>query len=156
MIKRLVVIFTVLTVFCTSCCPAFKRYKNKKYYTKENTIANDSIFKLCQMVSFSPRAIDAGHVSRLYLTFLDTNAAKTKKVLHLETDTLIVKSKYDFWSVWFWDDYNPDKIKGTIKILQWDTDKIILKENISVIKAKKRVEKYREKSTFYYKKQNSQ
>ena len=152
--KRLVLIFTVLIAFC-SCCSPILRYKlatkNKQYYKEENTIENDSVFGLCQKVSFCPPIIDGGHVSHFCLTFLDTNAAKTKKVLHLETDTLIVKAKYDFWSVWFWGGYKYDKIKGTIKIVQWDAEKIILKENIKVVIDRRRNKKYTGKRTFYYK-----
>ena len=151
--KRLVLILTVLAIFC-SCCQNVLTYKNRKYYSEDNTIKVEgyNVFKLCQESNYhKPYVIDGGFSRRLYLTFLDIDAAKTKNNLNLETDTLIVQAKYDFWSIWVWN-YEDNKPKGTIKILQWDEYKIVLKENIVVKDIRGKIKRYSGKRTFYHKK----
>ena len=154
--KKLVLIFTILALFC-SCCQNILTCKNRKYYSEDNTIKIDdeNVLRLCQRVNYNPRIIDGESSRRLYLTFLDIDAAKTKKSLNLKTDTLIVQAKYDFWSIWIWN-YEDNKPKGTIKIVQWDEYKIVLKENIAVRDISEKMKKYNGKITFYYKKDTLQ
>lgn len=117
----------------TSCSGTnILNYKYKKRYHENSTIRSDESFTLIQSVCFNePRVRDEEFCYTLHLIFLDTIAAKTKKNLNLETDTLIVKSSYRIFSVWNWEDEN-NKVTGQIKIVAWNKNSITLKENICV------------------------
>jgi len=154
--KKVIVIFTVLAIVCTSCQNVLT-YKNRKYYSEHNTIENNNNFKLCQSIDYRPGIIDGGHAYLFCLTFLNIDSAKVKKVLNLKTDTLIVKSDYSVWSAWDWNEDANYKTKGTIEILQWDEEKIILRENIVIIDYKrKNRKKYVGKRIFYFEKEPTQ
>ncbi|MCL2131218.1 MAG: lipoprotein, partial [Lentimicrobiaceae bacterium] len=113
--RRILLTLTLLTAL--SSCSNVLMYKHKRYYTEQNTIQNDTVFQLCQDVYYNPqkrgwKVIDAWHNRYLCLTFLDTNTAKTKKILNIETDTLIVTTKYGVTSVWDWNENADYTIKG--------------------------------------------
>ena len=64
-------------------------YKYRKYYDEDNLIVNDKPFVLFQSVNYhKPGVYDDEMSYKLYLTILDTYAAKKKKILNLQTDTL--------------------------------------------------------------------
>jgi hypothetical protein len=152
--KKILPLFAFFVVF-VSCDSLYIFLNNQKIRcTKHNTIQNDTIFRLEQTIYCNiPNTIDAWSYRMLYLTFLDTNAAKMKKILNLKTDTLIVKTEYRGWSVWDWDEDADYKVKGKIEILQWDTNKIVLKENIFITDYKRREKKkYIGKRNFFYEK----
>ncbi len=105
-------------------------YKHKKYYKENSIITNDSIFKLYQNVCYNrPRVIDEEFCYELTLKFIDTSAAKTKRTLNLQADTLIVKASYGIFSIWNWYDEN-NKVSGEIEIIKWDKNEVVLRENI--------------------------
>jgi len=152
-VKRLLFLFTLLILFTSCSNLLLLRYNFKKYHAKQcNYIRNDTIFRLEQIVFYNkPNVIDSWFARGLFFTFLNTNAAKTKKILDLETDTLIVKTEYSGWSVWDWSENESNKIKGTIELLQWDADKIILREKIFVTDYKrKQKKKYIGEKAFLY------
>ncbi len=140
---RFLLFFCISTVFMACDSANLLTYKYKKYYKESNTIANDSVFEANQSVCYhKPRVADGGFCSSLSLRFIDTAAAKTKKVLDLQTDTAIVRANYDFNSVWSWDAPS-SKITGQIEILKWHKNKLVLKENVQVfLRSKKQIKKF--------------
>lgn len=130
--KKLILTYFILTIL-TSCSQTnLLTYKHKKYYKENSIITNDSIFKLYQNVCYNrPRVIDEEFCYGLTLKFIDTSAAKTKRTLDLQADTLIVKAGYGIFSVWNWSDEN-NKVSGQIEIIKWDKNEVILRENIQV------------------------
>jgi hypothetical protein len=84
--------------------------------------------------------IDEEYCYTLSLEIIDTTAAKTKIMLDLQTDALIVKARYGRYSVWNWNDEN-NTVSGQIEILKWDQNKVILKENIRAADFRRKEEK---------------
>lgn len=121
----------MLTILA-SCCSRTNllTYNYQKYYEENSIITSDSTFKLYQNICYNkPGVIDEEFCYYLTLKFTDTTAAKTKRILDLQTDTLIVKAGYGIFSVWNWSDEN-NKVSGQIEILKWDKDEVILKEKV--------------------------
>jgi hypothetical protein len=105
-------------------------YQHKKYYKENSIITSDSIFELYQNVCYNrPGVIDEEFCYVLTLKIIDTSAAKTKGILDLQADTLIVKAGYGIFSVWNWSDEN-NKVSGQIEIIKWDKNEVVLRENI--------------------------
>ena len=130
---RVILTYCFLTIL-TSCSQAnLLTYKHRKYYKENSIISSDSTFKLNQNACYNrPGVIDEEFCYDLTLKFVDTSAAKTKTILDLQTDTLIVKAGYGIFSVWNWSDEN-NKVSGQIEILKWDKNEVILKENILAV-----------------------
>jgi hypothetical protein len=141
---RVILTYFILTIL-TSCSQTnLLRYRHKKHYKENSIITSDTTFKLYQNVCYNrPGVIDEEFCYELTLTFIDTVAAKTKKILNLATDTSIVKSRYGIFSVWNWEDEN-NKVTGQIEIIAWDKNSVTLKENIFA-------SDYRRKETKNYK-----
>ena len=130
---RLILTYCFLTILTSSCRTNLLTYKHKKYYKENSIITSDSTFKLYQNVCYNkPGVIDEEFCFDLTLKFIDTTAAKTKRILDLQSDTLIVKAGYGIFSVWNWSDEN-NKVCGRIEILKWDKDEVIVKENIQAV-----------------------
>ena len=141
---RIVLIYCLGLILASCGHPNLLNYKRRKYYEENSIIKKDSIFELYQYVLYNRLGIiDEEFCYNLTLTFLDTAAAKTKRILNLATDTLIVKSSYGRFSVWNWSDEH-NIVTGQIEIVTWDKDGITLKENIIVLD-------YRRKETKTYK-----
>jgi len=122
-----------LTILTSCSRTNLLTYKHKKYYKENSIITSDSTFKLHQNVCYNrPSVIDEEFCYDLTLKFIDTTAAKTKRIIDLQADTLIVKAGYGVFSVWNWSDEN-NKVSGQIEILKWDKNEVTLKENIKVI-----------------------
>jgi len=130
--KRLILTYCILA-FLTSCSQKnLLTYKHKKDYKENSIITNDTIFKLYQSVCYNrPGVVDEEFCYSLTLKFIDTSAAKTKRMLDLQTDTLIVKAGYGIFSVWNWGEEN-SKVSGQIEIINWDKNEVVLRENIQV------------------------
>lgn len=129
---RLLQTFILLTILTSCIRTNVLTYKHRQYFKERSIITSDSIFELYQDAYYNvPHIIDEEFAYYLTLKFLDTTVAKTKKILNLMTDTLIVKSNYGVFSVWNWSD-EKNKIGGQIEIINWDKDSIIIKENVSV------------------------
>lgn len=108
------------------------KLKYRLYYTEKSEITNDTVFTLYQRVIYDkPNVIDEEFSYNLTLTFIDTAAAKAKKTLNLITDSSIVKAGYDIFSIWNLEDER-NRLTGGIKILNWNSNAITLKENITV------------------------
>jgi hypothetical protein len=108
-------------------------YKHKKYFKENSIITSDPTFKLYQNICYDrPGIIDEEFCYSLTLRFIDTTAARTKRILDLQTDTLIVKAGYEIFSIWNWSEEN-NNISGQIEILKWDKNEVLLKENIKAV-----------------------
>ena len=130
--KRLILTYCILTILTSCSRTNLLTYKNKKFYEENSIILSDTTTKLYQRILYNrPGIIDEEFSYDLTLTFLDTAAARTKKILNLETDTLIIKSRYGVFSIWNWEVEN-NKVSGQIEIVAWDKNSITLKENIYV------------------------
>jgi hypothetical protein len=130
---RLLLIFSLLTILTSCSRTNLLTYKNKKYYYENSIITIDSIFKLFQNIRYNrPGVIDEEFCYCLTLNFIDTTAAKTKRIIDLQMDTSIVKVGYGIFSVWNWSDEN-NKVSGRIEIVKWDKNQVILKENIKAV-----------------------
>jgi hypothetical protein len=147
--KKLILTNCILIILAPCSQTNLLTYKHKKYYSENSIITSDSVFKLYQNVCYNrPGVIDEEFCHELTLTFLDTTAAKIKKILNLATDTLIVKSHYGIFSVWNWDDEN-NKVSGQIEIINWSNDGITLSENIITNdQRRKEIKKYKGTRTF--------
>lgn len=146
-------IIAALSLALTSCTGNLLTYKHRIYFHEENELVHDSIFLLRQRVCYNrPQVIDEEHCYELQLTFTDTLAAKTKKLLDLATDTALVKASYGLFSVWSWGgDDNP--VSGTIQILRWRKDCVVLRERVYVYDRYKQEKKsFRGTRTFRKKK----
>lgn len=132
--KQLTIILFTLLLILTSCNSSnVLNYKNKRHFTESNNITVDSTFNFFQNTFYNkPGILDEEHCHILKLTLLDTTAAKTKKILSLQSDTNIIKAEYDVFSIWNWTKENND-IYGQIEIVSWNNNGIILKEDISII-----------------------
>ena len=106
--------------------------KKKKYFIEQSFFTVDSSMELQQIVRYNrPEVIDEEYDHNLSFCFLYTTAAKSKRVLNLEKDTSIVKTTYSISSTWVWNDFR--KVKGKITIIKWERDRIVLKENVTVL-----------------------
>lgn len=146
---RIVLAFFIFTAFASYSQTNLLTYKHKRYYTENNVIATDTVFKLRQSVYYNrPDVIDEEYCYSLYFTFIDTAAAKQKKIISLAIDTLIVNSSYSEFSVWNWARENT-KVTGQIKIIRWSENEVTLKENITVYDCKRKTPKeYKGTRTF--------
>lgn len=130
---RIILSICILTIFTS--CGRFNllTYKNKKYYTENSIITKHATFELYQHVCYNrPNMIDDEFCYYLKLNFVDTSAAKAKKIINIQTDTSIIHVKYGIVSIWNWEDEN-NQLSGKIEILKWDKDEVILQENIKVV-----------------------
>jgi len=123
--------------------------KHKRYYSDRSILTSDTTRTILQMVSYNrPNVIDDGFAYELSFKFIDTTAAKTKRLLNLLSDTAIVKTKYDIVSVWNWEE-ETYSLNGSIEILEWKTDSVTIKQNVIVDdKRRKEVLKFIGKRTF--------
>lgn len=129
---RTILTFSILTILTSSCLKNVLTYKHRKFYNEKSIIKNDTPFTLNQNVCYNrPDIIDEEFCYDLTLIFLDTALAKTKKILNLATDTLILKSQYGRFSVWDWEEEN-NKVSGQIEIISWDKTTVTLKEKIFI------------------------
>jgi hypothetical protein len=120
-----------LMLLTSSCSKNLLTYKYKRHFYEHSTFLNDSTF--VQSISYNRRrVIDEEYAHKLIFSFYDIAAAKEKKILNLKTDRDIVKTSYDLFSVWNWEDENYE-LSGEIEILKWDKNKLKLKEKIKVI-----------------------
>ena len=118
-----------MTILASCSRTNLLNYKYRIHYEENSIITSNTTFTLYQNVCYNrPGTIDEEFCYDLTLTFLDTTAAKTKKILNLETDTLIIKSRCGKSSVWF--DSGNNKVTGQIEICVWDKNAVTLKENI--------------------------
>lgn len=130
--KRVICTVIVLMILASCRQANLLTYKRKQYYSESSVISRDSVLTLYQNVCFNiPNMMDEEFCHTLKLSFTDTLAAKTKKVLDLEKDTALVKAQYSRFSVWNWDSEN-NQLKGRVEILTWDSSGILLKEKVMV------------------------
>ena len=116
-------------------------YKYRKYYDEDNLIVNDNPFVLFQSVNYhKPGVYDDEMSYKLYLTILDTCAAKKKKILNLQTDTLIIKSQYEYSTAPISLNFE-HKVTGQVEIITWKLNTIELKEYVIVLDDKLKVNK---------------
>ena len=104
-----------------------------KYYKELNTFnynKYDSVFHLTNEISFNePGKIDEEFSHNLFFEF---KGPVSKGVnFNLINDSVTVKSRYDYLSVWNWGEEKAD-ISGTITILEWDKKKIQIFMDIKV------------------------
>jgi hypothetical protein len=85
---------------------------------------------------------------KLTFKFIDTTAAKQKRLINLVADTTILKCYYSIFSIWNWSDEHYT-MKGDIEIVEWKYNSITLKENVFIndIRRKKKL-KFKGKRTF--------
>ena len=129
---RIMIILLAATIL-TSCKNVLTLHK-KKYYQEDNKIIRKSPLTLIQQVYYDvPSSHDEEQYYILTLNFIDTAAAKSKRVLDLSCDTAIVKGTYEFRQNRMLNS-GKYKVKGKIKIISWNNDnEIILKEKIIAI-----------------------
>jgi hypothetical protein len=129
-------------------------YKYKRYYYEHREFKSDTTFKIDQYVwKDKPIVTHDEFAYQLTLTIMDTISAKVKRNIDLETDTLVVKSRYGIFSM---NDFGVEnnKITGQIKILSWKKNSIRIKERIYVTDLRrKETKKY--KGTRSYKRKAS-
>ncbi|MEI8204717.1 MAG: hypothetical protein WCH34_16985 [Bacteroidota bacterium] len=148
--KRFSILFIFALTILISCnVTRVLNLKHRKYYTERSIISSDTLTTLIQMVSYNvPHVIDEEFSYELIFKFIDTTAAKTKRILNLETDTAIIKTIYDIASVWNWEE-ETYSLRGKIEILEWKTDSITIKQNVIVDdKRRKDILKFKGKRTF--------
>jgi len=108
------------------------RLKNHPNFSERSVITSDSVKTLVQDVLYNrPGVIDEEYSYMLRYKLIDTTAAKEKRILDLSKDTSIVKTQYFLASVWNWSEPN-NLVSGTIEVVHWETNKIILKQNVYV------------------------
>lgn len=129
-------IYSALFLF-SACSPTNQlHYKCRRHFYEENVIRIKPPFTLSQDICYNrPRVHDEEYCHTLTFTFLDTTAAKAKRVLNLETDTAIVNTDYGVYSTWLWGE-EPFLVSGRIEILAWNRRRIRLKEQVVVVNAK--------------------
>jgi len=104
--------YCILTILTSCSRTNLLTYQNQKYYSENSIITSETTFKLYQQVCYSrPGIIDEEFCYFVTLKFIDTTAVKTKRILDLQADTLIVKAGYGIFSVWNWSDEN-NKVSG--------------------------------------------
>lgn len=138
------------TIFFTSCNKNLLHLKHKNNFKERNTfLTENNQTELEQLIFYNEvNVIDEEYTHVLILTIKDKDAAEQKRHLDLQKDTAIIEIKYDFFSVWDWDDENLT-IKGTVDIVDWTTKSIKIKENIEVNDIRRNsIKKYKGKRTF--------
>ena len=130
--RRTIIPYAYTLFILTSCgTQNILSLKNKKHYFDQSIIKNDTALTLRQTVSYRSKMIDASYSYQLFLTFFDSSLAKSKRTLDAKSDTLIVKTIYDFKSVWNWEPENYT-LNGSIEILNWNPNAIELKLDLFV------------------------
>lgn len=154
---RLIFAFGLLLMLAACSKANLLTYRYRLHFDEESIIKNDNVLILTQSIDFNlPRSVDEEYSYELQLIFIDPDAAKKKKVLNLETDTLIVQSSFGLFSVWRWDDADT-KVSGQIKILNWHKNSIRLKENVFVVDTiEKTSNKYIGRRTFHRERPSSE
>ena len=124
-------IYLIAVLILSSCVGSnVLTYKDREHFKENSVITSSTTFKLYQHACYNkPEILDEEFCYYLTLVFLDTAAAKTKKVLDLQTDTNIVRAEYGIFSIWNWSDEHND-VSGQIKITQWDNDQVTLIEDV--------------------------
>jgi hypothetical protein len=127
------IIFLPITVLIVSCkSNNVLAYRKHQFFSEYSFIKTDSVFNLIQTANYNdPSTIDEEYSHILTLSILDTNAAKNKLTLNLQTDTAIVKVTYSRISVWNWSK-STYPVEGKIDILLWGRNTIKLMENVKV------------------------
>jgi hypothetical protein len=145
--------YLILILLTSSCGKNLLTYKHRMHYREDNIIDSVNNSKLCQSVGYNrPGVVDEEFYYELRITFLDSAAAKTKRVLDLEKDSSIVHVTYGIFSVWSWE-AEKNTVKGQIEIKNWDPSGITLKENIVATNfTRKETKKYKGTRTFKRKK----
>jgi len=109
-------------------------FKTNAFYHFQNFIAHYSKTILIQKLYFNPKIIDAGNSRYLSLKVLDSAEFCKRRHLRLPQDTNIVIANYDFWSTWTWGTSQKQvKISGDLKLLKWNSKKILIDENLKVV-----------------------
>lgn len=130
---RGILILNILLLLSSGCHKNILGHKHNKNYREEFLIKSGTNLTLYQNIEYGRKNVaDVGFSDKLKLIFLDSINAKTKQVLNIEKDTLIIKCSYDKSSAWI-DGSNKTKIAGNIKIIKWSSNEIILNENITII-----------------------
>ncbi len=129
---RISAVLSLLLLLC-ACAPSnLLTYKYHRHYHEQSIITSDSVFTLYQNINYNvPHIIDEEFSYELTFQFKDSLAAKNKKYLNLATDTGLVKTNYDIFSVWSWD-AQKSAVTGEIEILKWNKNEVVLKENVTV------------------------
>lgn len=148
--RNLIIVFLLFASFFN--CDAQKnilKLKHKPFYKESNILEIDSVTTLKHIVTFDkPHVIDESYSYILSFKIPNTSLAKVRKLINISQDTNIIEVNYDIASVWNWE--TEDVItSGTIEILNWETDRITLIENIIIqdIRTKEKV-KFKGKRTF--------
>ena len=125
----------LITSFCLLLsllgCNNLLLKKNRKNFYEQNSLQKDSLLNLRQEVCYSRQGWTEGYCHILSFAILDTLAAKKKKILDLETDTLVIKSDYEYDVHLTWNSEGLE-IKGQVEILEWKKQRIKLKEDVRV------------------------
>jgi hypothetical protein len=150
---RLPVLLLCIVSLLTTGCNNVLKLASKKHYKENSIITSDSVFTLYQNVCYDKRNyVDEEFCYELRLKFIDTTAARIKKKIDLESDSLIVKASYGVFSMWNWGNEN-NQVSGQIEILKWGNQEIILRENIQVRDIRrKKTKQFRGTRTFKPKK----
>lgn len=106
-------------------------YRANLLYSEQRELLNSNIPQVIQSICYNdPRSVDEEFCYELKFTFLDSSMANAKKTLDLSTDTNIVKWEYGVYSIWKWG--STDKLTGEIEILEWNSKRIKLREDLVV------------------------
>lgn len=125
------IVIPVMLITTLSSCNVLM-YKYKPFFTESNLILTDTIFTLYQGAFYDrPHMQDEERTYQITFQFRDSAAAQRLQLLDLSTDSSVAKAKYGIHSIWNWTGEN-NKITGSIKILHWDKDKVVLKEHIQI------------------------
>lgn len=146
---RVLLTYFILAILTSCSRTNVLNYKHRRFYKEKSTITNDTPFKLYQRVCYNrPGVVDEEFCHCVTFIFLDTAAAKAKKTLNLDTDTLIVTANYGISSVWNWGEES-NKLSGQIEVLKWDKDEITLMENMKTFdNQKKKTKRFKGTRTF--------
>jgi len=106
-------------------------YRVNPLYNEQRELLGSNVPQVSQSICYNdPRSIDEEFCHELKFTFLDSSIAKTKKTLDLSVDTNVVKWEYGVYSTWKWGSTN--KLTGEIEILEWNSKRIKLREDLIV------------------------
>jgi hypothetical protein len=156
--NRIKYVLAVLFIIVAGNCNAQKNILNLKhlpFYKESSIFSRDPIYTLTQEVTYNkPGTVDEEYSYDVKFVFMNGSEAKLKKVLDLSMDTAIVKSYFSFNSVWNWLDPEDFNFVGTIEILDWQKNKITLKEDFFITTRNKPKLKYKGIRTFLQKKKN--
>jgi len=93
------------------------KLKNKKNYSEKSQFFSDSTTTLVHEVCYNePNTIDEEGCYILTLTLIDTSKARQLKKIDITKDTSIIKSVFDYRSVWDWADEKVT-LTGVVNIL---------------------------------------